>query len=81
MRLPGEQRRNLIINTGAEIVNRDGAITRATSGRIAQEIGMSKEGVLYHFKSHVRIWGAIINSGKVHAPGAIAEARKLGLIQ
>lgn len=81
MRLPGKQRRNLIINTGAEIANRDGSIMRATSRRIAEDIGMSKTGLLHHFKTHEALWCAIIASGKLEAPGALAEARKLGLLK
>lgn len=80
MRLPGELRRNSIVATGAEIANREQSIARVSIARIAKESGMSKAGLLWHYKTHKALWCAIIASGKVTAPGALAEAHKLGLI-
>lgn len=77
-RLTKEMRRVQIVETGLTIAANESLIA-ATPERIAEQIRMSKTGVLYHFPTRRALWSAMVAKPDI-PPKIITEARSLGIV-
>src|SRR5512136_2747341 len=80
-RLPGEERRRLIIDAATELFSKHG-LKGTTTREVAKAVGISEATIFKHFATKEELYTAIIE-GKAHAQreqvmgvvGPLAEAR------